>query len=135
VPEQHTNLQCNQFVLDQVQEILTAQPVRRREITDTNVRAVVPDLVTAGQPLKVAFDLEADDPGADPPRKAVTVSVRDGKGKVLGPAEPTRRAGPGVATVADLPPGTHTVTLAGSSPSSTVRPVTSTTLVWPEPSR
>jgi pimeloyl-ACP methyl ester carboxylesterase len=134
VPEQHTNLQCNQFVLDQVQEILTAQPVRRREITDTSVRAVVPDLVTAGQPLKVAFDLEADDPGADPPRKAVTVSVRDAKGKVLATAEPKLRAGHGVATFADLPPGTHTVTLAGSSPSSTVRPVTSTTLVWPEPS-
>ncbi|GGM88934.1 hypothetical protein GCM10009721_12570 [Terrabacter tumescens] len=135
VPEQHTNLQCNQFVLDQVQEILTAQPVRRREIADTSVRAVVPDLVTAGQPLKVAFDLESDDPGADPPHKAVAVTVRNAKGKVLATAEPTLRHGHGVATFADLPAGTHSVTLAGSGPTSTVRPVTSTTLVWPEPPR
>ena len=49
VPEQHTNLQCNQFVLDQVQEILTAQPVRRRELKSVSVRASVPDLVTQGQ--------------------------------------------------------------------------------------
>ena len=116
VPEQHTNLQCNQFVLDQVQEILTAVPVRRREITDTSVRAVVPDLVTAGQPLKVAFDLESDEPGADPPRKAVTVTVRSAKGKVLATAEPALRQGHGVATFDDLPAGTHTVAIAGSGP-------------------
>lgn len=133
VPEQHTNLQCNQFVLDQVQEILTAQPVRRREITDTSLRAVVPDLVTAGQPLEVAFDLESDDVNADPPQKAVTVTVRSAKGTVLATAEPKLRDGHGRASFADLPPGTHTVTLGGSGPASTVRPVTSTTLVWPEP--
>lgn len=135
VPEQHTNLQCNQFVLDQVQEILSAQPVRRREITDTSLRAVVPDLVTAGHPLEVAFDLESDDPGADPPHKSVTVTVLDARGKVLATAEPKLRAGHGRASFADLPAGTHTVTLGGSGPASTVRPVTSTTLVWPEPAR
>ena len=48
VPDQHTNLQCNQFVLDQVQEILTAKPVRRRELKSVSVRASVPDLVTRG---------------------------------------------------------------------------------------
>ncbi|KRF42473.1 hypothetical protein ASH01_16710 [Terrabacter sp. Soil811] len=135
VPDQHTNLQCNQLVLDQVQEILSAKPVRRREITDTNVRAVVPDLVTQGQALKVSFDLESDDPGADPPRKAVTITVSSAKGKVLATAEPTLRKGHGVATFDDLPPGTHTVTVTGSGPTSTVRPVTSTTLVWPRPTR
>jgi pimeloyl-ACP methyl ester carboxylesterase len=135
VPDQHTNLQCNQLVLDQVQEILTAQPVRRREITDTNVRAVVPDLVVQGKPLKVAFDLESEDPGADPPRKAVTVTVRSEEGAVLATAEPSTRDGQGVASFAELPPGTHTVIVSGAGPSSTVRPVTSTTLVWPRPTR
>ena len=78
------------------------------------MRAVVPDLVTAGQALKVAFDLESDDPGADPPRKAVTVTVRSAKGKVLAKAEPKLRKGHGVATFDDLPPGTHSVTVDGS---------------------
>ncbi|MBC9820585.1 triacylglycerol lipase [Terrabacter sp. MAHUQ-38] len=135
VPEQHTNLQCNQFVLDQVQEILTAQPIRRRDIRDTNVRAVVPDLITTGQALKVSFDLESDNADADPPRKAVTVTVRSAKGKVLAKAEPALRRGHGVATFADLPAGTHSVVVAGTERSSTVRPVTSTTVVWPKPTR
>jgi hypothetical protein len=54
---------------------------------------------------------------------------------VLVAAEPALRHGHGVASFADLPAGTHSVTLAGSGPASTVRPVTSTTLVWPEPPR
>ena len=135
VPEQHTNLQCNQFVLDQVQEILTAQPIRRRDIKDTNVRAVVPDLLTTGQALKVSFDLETDDADAAPARKAVTVTVRSARGKVLARAEPVLRKGHGVASFTDLPPGTHSVTIAGTEASSTVRPVTSTTVVWPRPTR
>ncbi|MGW5241261.1 esterase/lipase family protein [Monashia sp. NPDC004114] len=135
VPEQHTNLQCNQFVLDQVQEILTAQPIRRRDLADTNVRAVVPDLLTTGQALKVSFDLEHDDADATPARKSVTVTVRSAKGKVLAKAEPTLRKGHGVASFSDLPPGTHSVTIAGTEASSTVRPVTSTTVVWPKPTR
>jgi pimeloyl-ACP methyl ester carboxylesterase len=134
VPEQHTNLQCNQLVLDQVQEILTAQPIRRREIKDTRVRATVPDLITTGQALKVAFDLESEIDGADAPCKAVAVTVRSAKGKVLAKAAPMLREGHGVATFADLPPGTHAVVIEGVERSSTVRPVTSTTVVWPEPS-
>jgi pimeloyl-ACP methyl ester carboxylesterase len=135
VPEQHTNLQCNQFVLDQVQEILTAQPIRRRDLRDTNVRAVVPDLITTGQALKVTFDLEADDADAAPRKKAVTVTVRSAKGRALAKAEPAVRQGHGVALFPDLPAGTHSVTVAGTEPSSTVRPVTSTTVVWPKPTR
>ena len=135
VPEQHTNLQCNQFVLDQVQEILTAKPVRRRELKDTSVRAVVPDLVTTGQALRVSFDLESDDAKADPPRAAVTVTVRSEKGRVLATSAPRLRRGHGTASFADLPPGTHTVVIQGADASSTVRPVTSTTVVWPEPAR
>jgi hypothetical protein len=83
----------------------------------------------------VAFDLEADDPGADPPRKAVTVTITSEEGTVLASVEPTLRKGHGVATFDDLPPGTHTVTVGGSGPGTTVRPITSTTLVWPKPTR
>ena len=133
VPEQHTNLQCNQFVLDQVQEILTAKPVRRRELKSVSVRASVPDLVTQGEGLDVSFDLEADDPATEPPRVPVTVTVRNAKGKVLATAKPTLLDGHGAATFADLPPGTHTVTIDGAVPSSLVRPITSSAVVWPKP--
>ena len=94
---------------------------------------VVGDIVAAHERV-LALGGTALDP-VDPPHKAVTVTVRSAKGKVLATAEPALRQGHGVATVADLPPGTHTVSIGGTGPSSTVRPVTSTTLVWPEPAR
>ncbi|MCU1538736.1 MAG: hypothetical protein JWP82_3087 [Humibacillus sp.] len=137
VPEQHTNLQCNPFVLDQVQEILSAVPVRRRDLADTCVRAVVPDLVVQGSALSVAFDLESDasgdGAGAEPPRRAVIVTVRSAKGAVLATAQPTVQDGHGAVAFDALPPGTHTVVVAGASPADLVRPVTSTTVVWPRP--
>ena len=52
---------------------------------------------------------------------------------MLATDEPTLRKGHGVATFDDLPAGTHTVTIEGSDQASTVRPITSTTLVWPRP--
>ncbi len=131
VPDQHTNLQCNPFVLDQVQEILTAKPVRRRDLATVSIRAVVPDLVTEGHQLRVAFDLEADDPDAGSPDQPVLVTVTSETGTVLATTEKTTRDGHGSVRFADLPPGTHTVTIGGSGPAATVRPVTSTTLVWP----
>lgn len=140
VPDQHTNLQGNQFALDQIREILTAKPVRRRDMRTVSVRAMVPDLVTSGH-LKVSFDLEADragtaggavDVGADPPREQVQVTVRSEKGAVLGVSEPKLRAGHGAASFEGLPPGTHTVTIGGATPGSTVRDVTSTTVIWPQ---
>ena len=131
VPEQHANLQCNPFVLDQVEEILTARPVRRRELRTVGVRATVPDLVTGGRALEVRFDLESLVGDPEPQREAVSVSVRDSAGAVLAVAEPRLRAGHGLASFADLPAGTHTVTVAGAHPGAAVTPVTSTTLLWP----
>ena len=134
VPDQHANLQCNQFVLDQVQEILTAKPVRRRDLTSITVRAKVPDLVVAGHRLDVTFDLEGDD-GQVAPSAPTKVTVRTGKGRVLATAAPILREGHGKATFTDLPPGAHTVTVAGVGAESPVRPVVSTVLIWPSHER
>jgi hypothetical protein len=61
--------------------------------------------------------------------------VRSAKGRVLAKAEPALRRGHGVASFPDLPAGTHSVVIEGAERSSTVRPVTSTTVVWPKPVR
>jgi hypothetical protein len=102
------------------------------EPTVDSMTAAIKDAKVNEDGVTRQVDLESDDPDADPPRKAVTVTVRSEKGKVLATAEPTLRKGHGVASFDDLPAGTHTVTVTGSGPTSTVRPVTSTTLVWPK---
>ena len=86
VPENHSALQCNRFVLDQVQELLTATPVRRRDLSTVSVRARVPDLVLQGEPLEVDVDTDVDADagplGAGPPSTLV-VMVSTERGKVI----------------------------------------------------
>ena len=87
VPENHSALQCNQFVLDQIQEILTAAPVRRRDLSSVSVRARVPDLVVEGESLDVDVAAEVDSDGgglAAGPPASLEVTVRTEKGKVVG---------------------------------------------------
>jgi pimeloyl-ACP methyl ester carboxylesterase len=135
VPENHSALQCNRFVLDQVQELLTASPVRRRDLSSVSVRARVPDLVVEGEPLEVAVDTEVDADagplGAGPP-SSLAVMVSTERGTVIAREVVSLSAdGSGRASFEELPPGTHTVTVAGATPAAGVRTVTSSTMVWP----
>lgn len=137
VPENHSALQCNGFVLDQIQEILTATPVRRRDLTSVTVRARVPDLVLSGESLDVDLAAEVD-PEAGPlsagTPSALEVTIRTERGKVLARDVVALSAeGSARASFTDVPPGTHTITVTGSSPAAGVRPVTSSTVVWPQP--
>lgn len=136
VPENHSALQCNRFVLDQVQELLTAAPVRRRDLSSVNVRARVPDLVVEGEPLEVDVSAEMDADagplaaGAVPASLEVTVHTE--KGRVLArEVVAISNGGDTRASFAGLPPGTHTVTVTGTDPGAGVRPVTSSVLLWP----
>lgn len=131
VPEQHTNLQCNPFVLDQVQAILAARPVRRRDPLAIDLRARVPDLRFVGEALEV--EVVAESNGAPDALAGVDLvaPVSSEQGAVLASAPITTGPDGGRASFTDLPPGTHTVTISGAGGASLVRPVTSTTLVWP----
>ncbi len=135
VPENHSSLQCNQFVLDQVQEILTAAPVRRRDLSSVSVRARVPDLVVQGESLDVdvAAEVDADAGGlAAGPPSSLEVVVRSEEGEVVGRSVVgLGDDGSGRASFVDLPTGTHTVTISGTSPAAGVRAVTSSAMVWP----
>ena len=135
VPENHSALQCNRFVLDQIQELLTARPVRRRDLSTVSVRARVPDLVVEGEPLEVDVDPDVDADagplGAGPPSTLV-VTVSTEKGEVIAREVASLDGdGSGRASLGDLPPGTHTVTVSGATPAAGVRTVTTSTMVWP----
>lgn len=112
---------------------------------DGTVRARVPDLVVAGESLDVDIDTEVDSDagtldvgpldvgplGAGTP-SSLDVTVHSETGTLLG-REVVDLAddGSGRASFRDLPPGTHTVTISGPGPATGVRPVTSSTMVWP----
>ena len=126
VVDQHGNLQRNPAALDEVEEVLTAVPVRRRDTQRVAARVSVPDYVVHGQalPVEVALDESAQ-------RVGLLVEVADDGGRVLASRQPPVRDGRVETTFQDLPPGAHTVTVRGTSPASLVTTVTATALVVP----
>jgi hypothetical protein len=64
VVDQHGHLQANPWALDEREEVLIAQSVRRRAGATVPVRVAVPDLILGGESLPVVVDIEADRPPA-----------------------------------------------------------------------
>ncbi|SHJ64091.1 Lecithin:cholesterol acyltransferase [Tessaracoccus bendigoensis DSM 12906] len=127
VPDKHGNLQRNKAALDEVEGILTAQPVviKGPKLTEPSVE--VPELVHPGEGISVHV--------------AVPPSIRVGLHTTLTPDDPTSRVrgrtqvlrlkdGEARAHFEDVVPGSYTLTVSGTSPSAAVASVTATVLVW-----
>lgn len=126
VVDQHGHLQSNRAVHDELQEILTAQPVAYREAEGrAPLRVLAPDFVAANEDLPIEVDI---DTGED---HALVVAVHDENGALLAQREPEVRNAHAEAVFAagTLPAGIVTVTVRGM-PGRPVQPVTATTLVW-----
>jgi pimeloyl-ACP methyl ester carboxylesterase len=124
VAEQHGNLQRNQAAFDEIEEILTAQPVRRRAPKPVTLRVVVPDLVLTSDDLPVTVDID----GAE--RHDLRITITDETGRLLQAQQPRATAGHAETRFTDLPPGAHTITVSGPTQASPISPVTATTLIW-----
>lgn len=135
VVEQHGNLQANKAALAELVSVLTVPGERYRAVGEVAVRVDVPDLVLAGEPLRVGVEVEEEQ------QHAVTIEVVDERGLAdernrTGRAVPAAARTPRVrhgraeTTVVDLPPGAYAVRVTGLAPGSPIAPVTATTLVW-----
>ena len=138
IREHHGNLQRNPAALDEIEEILTTVPVRRRAGNPVKIRVAAPDLVLPGEALEVTATIDGTDS-----RHAVRIRITDESGRLLQSQQPTLSDGQAHTTFAGLLPGTHTITL--DSPPTTpgppqtrpnyagsIEPVTSTTIIWPK---
>ncbi len=124
IVDQHGSLQCNPYALDEVQEIVTAEPVRLRAGHTVPLRVTVPDVVVLGERLPVSVVIDAD------ARDAVVVSVVNEGGKTVFSRRPRatdRRIDTGFD---DLPAGGYEVRVTGVHTGSPVTPVTAPVLVW-----
>lgn len=141
VRDNHGNLQRNQLVLDQIEEVVTARDVRRRNDAPITLGVDVPELVLEGEPLRVAVETEGGESTAL--RVRVLSTPGDGGREVLLRSVSASVSG-GEAHVAidGLPAGAHTVVVdspprpgqpvsADPNRNGPVEPVTTATVVWP----
>lgn len=141
VRENHGNLQRNPIVLDQIEEIVTASPVRRRNDAPVKIGVEVPELVLEGQPVEVDVATETGEPAALRVR-VLGATGHGGQEVLMRAVAATASGGTAHVSLGVLPPGAHTVVVdnppkAGQPAATTpnvngpVEPVTVATLVWP----
>ncbi len=133
VVDHHGHLQANPWALDELEEALTATPVRRRASATVPARVTVPDLILAGEDLPVTVDIEADPPSAVL-IQIVAAGAAGQREHVVASRTPRIRDGRLQTRFTDLAPGGYEVRVTGLNPGSPVTPVTAPILVWtPEP--
>lgn len=128
IADNHSNLQGNAAVLDEITEILAARPSRPRQLGRVALRVGLPTLVVSPEVLRVDIAVEA--PAGNAP-STLGVVVRDENRHKAARAQV--RVGGGVATAVfdELPAGLLTVTVSGGR-GEDVDPVNAATLVWRE---
>lgn len=125
----HGNLHRNDAALDELEEILTANPVRWRHPATVAVRLSTPDLELEGESVTISTDLDQN------AQHAQQVTTTDEHGHQLDQRQLRPRNGHADTTLTGLPPGAHTLTVTGTAPASPVTTVQATLLIAPRPDR
>lgn len=122
--DKHGSLQSNKGVFDEIEGILTANPVRHRGLKPNDIRVDIEEVFLAGEPINLAVEAES--------HLALEATVTDEAGVDVARALlPPGGIAPRRTRVEALPPGAYVVTVSGTeSFRSSVAPVTSTVLIW-----
>ncbi|MFJ8963637.1 esterase/lipase family protein [Lentzea sp. NPDC102401] len=123
VVEQHTSLQADRAVLDEIEGIITAKKIQVMGVADTKPRVTVPDLMMYPEKLPVSIDMDEKE------RRGLKITVKDEHGADVRVRTP-RVTSTHIETEFDgLAPGAYTVTVGGLAFGSPVVPVTGGVLV------
>lgn len=124
IVDHHGHLQANPHALDELEEIITATPVRRRAGRAVPIQVTTPDLIIAGEELPVTVHIEPD------VRDAIQVAVINEHNDIVFARQPQATNGTINTTINSLPPGGYDIRITGTHHGSPVTPVTTQLLVW-----
>jgi hypothetical protein len=125
IADQHGSLQSNQSVLDEIEGILTAQPVIYRAASEYELGVHTEPLVLADERVEVEATVTGDE------RIALQARVIDERGSEVSTASLRPSGGIHRASLEPLSPGAYRVVVGGvGSLTTSVAPVRSMVLVW-----
>jgi pimeloyl-ACP methyl ester carboxylesterase len=131
IVDNHGHLQGNPFVLDEIESIITAAPVKRRGGGTTPIRVKAPELVVLGEPIDVTVDIEPDNSGRVPGVQVQLIPERSTAQSDATTRFPEIHDRQLETTFNPSQPGAYQISVAGTGLGSPVAPVTATVLVWP----
>ncbi len=123
VAEKHGSLQVNRAALDEIEQIITSQPVTFKTAVSTEIAVSVPEIVNASEPIALGISCTVW------PR-AVIVSVTDEQGRTHSQSNKVIRENTQIVKLAGLPPGGHIIRVWAAN-NMKESAVSSPVLVWP----
>lgn len=124
IVDHHGSIQANPYALDEMEEILTTTPVRRRAPASVPVQLTAPDLILAGEQFSIAAQLP---PNA---RDSIQITVVDEHERPVFARRPPGANGTFHGSAPALPPGGYEIRITATRPGSPITPVTAPILVW-----
>ncbi len=124
VVDHHGSLQANPYALDEVEEVLTAKPIRRRAPVTVPVQLAAPDIVLAGHQFPVTAQRPPD------ARDSIQITIVDEHQRSVFARRPSGTGGIFHTSAPALPPGGYEIRVTGTRPGSPITPVTFPILVW-----
>jgi pimeloyl-ACP methyl ester carboxylesterase len=130
IAECHGHLQGNPVVLDNIESVITASPVRRRDASAAQISVCAPELALLDEGIRITVDIAADAKGRVPAVQIqlVAETLPSSRAQTT-TSEPKIRDGRVETTFQPAEPGAYQIRVTGNSPGS-VTPVTATVLVW-----
>ncbi|MDX3660888.1 hypothetical protein PV646_26600 [Streptomyces sp. ID05-26A] len=122
--DHHGSLQAGPNALDEVEEILTTKPIRRRAPATVPVQLAAPDIVLAGHQFPITAQLPPD------ARDSIQITIVDEHQRSVFARRPSSIGGTFHTSAPALPPGGYEIRVTGTRPGSPITPVTIPTLVW-----
>jgi pimeloyl-ACP methyl ester carboxylesterase len=130
--EIHGQLQSNQAVLDEIEAIISAKPVRRRDTGSVSIGLRAPEMVVVGDPVSVSLDLHLNG-NARTPSIALEFERQetDGSFTTVTRRLPDVHNRPIEVALNVRDPGAYRLRVTGATTGAHVAPVTTNVLVWP----
>ena len=131
IVDNHGHLQGNPYVLDEIESIITAAPVRRRAGGTIPIRVNAPELVLLGEGITVTVDIESIEDERLPAVQIELVPENHSRARSSVRRTPTIRDRHLETTFNPTQPDAYQIRVTGITPGSPVTPVIATVLVWP----
>lgn len=125
IAEKHGHLQFNNAALDELESVVTSEPVVVKAVPTEDLSVAVPEILSVGEPLVATI---ASPTG----RRSVTITVRDEHGRVVTEVEKAMRHSTIEYRTAPLDPGGYGLEVRDLADVTATSCVNSSFLVWPE---
>ena len=125
IADKHGHLQCNNAALDEVESVVSSEPVIIKAGPTEDLSVTVPELLSVGEPFAATISSPAR-------RRSVAITVRDEHGGVVEEVEKAMRHSTVEYRTAPLDPGGYSLEVRDVADVTSTSGVNSSFLVWPE---